>query len=306
MIYQTDSIQEVIGRVIRNTRVQDTSYILAMDEWIPEAMGLMHTKTVLSNRWEDIDIHFHKGLLPRGTKIVKAVEHNGHRIPQGNSVKTVDAPPEHHQRHPAPLGTTNAFEFIPQFYDAPPQTNPQENSIIYTYDLKSLDAEQCNGLSCDHKAWYDIEPGYILTSFKTGRLRIHYKSIPLDEDGMPLIPDNEDYKQALYFYCRAMMIGAGWEDRVFSYDKIMAPGIPWNQGTGHFTNYAARAVSSIRYPSVDQMEFRWNAHERLIKDDQYFNKFFSTPHKEEKYGFWDIDSNQAPSGGKTFINPPHF
>lgn len=293
MIYQSVSIKEQIARVIRNTRVQDTSYILDMKEWIGEAMGIMKTKFVLSPRWQDVDIRFHKGKLPIDLDFIEAVECYGHRIPQGNSVRNLDAPHEDLSGRGKQIGTTNGFEFVPQFYDTPPKTNPQENSHIFTQDLTS-----CMNLPEHHNSWYTLDIiGYINCSIRNTRLRIHYKAIPCDEDGMPLIPDNEDYKQAIQYYCRAMMIGAGFKDTVFSYDKIMGPG-------GYFEVHAARAIGQITYPSVESMEFKLNGHTRLLKDENYFHNFFDTSHPEPKYGFNEYMDNLSPNGGRTFLNKP--
>lgn len=288
MIYQSVSIKEQIARIIRNTRVQDTSYIIDMKEWIGEAMGIMKTKFVLSPKWEDVIIRFHKGKLPIDLDYIEAVEHYGRRIPQGNSIRNLDAPGE---KVDARLGTTNGFEFVPQFYDTPAQSNPQENSIIFTQDLKST-----MNLPFHNNAWYTIDIiGYINCSIRETKLRIHYKAIPCDEDGMPLIPDNEDYKQALYYYCRAMMIGAGYKDNAFSFDKIMGPG-------GYFEVHAARAIGQITYPSVESMEFKLNGHVRLVKDENYFHNFFDSSHSEHRYGFNEYMDNQSPSDGKTYLN----
>lgn len=307
-VYQNARIGEVLGMLVRRTRVQDTSYLVDAENWIIEGMGILKTKQQLANRWADINIEFHKGALPSDLKIGKAVEWNGHRLRQGNSSMTLDTPNDgrnHRNINGGHFdGTTNAFEFIPQWYDAPAQQNPEENSIIYTYTLQSLDADQCGKMKCADNEWYEIEPGYILTSFHNGRVRVHYKGYALDDDGMPFIPDNADYKEALYYYCRAMMIGAGFQDKIFSYDTIMME--KNSQGKeGYFWSHGKRAISQIKYPSVNEMEFKWNQAERLIKDENYFQRFFSTPHKEQHYGYWDYDANISPPGGKTFLNNPH-
>jgi hypothetical protein len=86
--------------------------------------------------------------------------------------------------------------------------------------------------------------GFIKTNFSSGCVRLHCLAIPTDEDDFPLIPDNANYKQALYWHCRAMMIGAGYEDKIFSYAYCDA----------EFEKYAARAIGEINYPSVESMD----------------------------------------------------
>ena len=47
---------------------------------------------------------------------------------------------------------------------------------------------------------YNIVLDNILTSYKEGSLKIQYLAIPTDKDGLPLIPDNESYKEAFFWY----------------------------------------------------------------------------------------------------------
>jgi hypothetical protein len=298
-VYQSCSIKSTIATIISLTGVKDTNFVFMFDSWIPMAMGILKTKFTLSNKWADVPIHFHKGELPNDLRVPKAVEYCGHRLAKGNSVETVGIPPSPQKKRNR-LGTTNGFEYVPQFYNTPvqPGDNPGDDTIIYTQDLVSLSADHCNGLpGCSH--WYDTELGYITSSIEEGILRVHYRAIPVDEDGLPLIPDNENYKMALYYYCRAMMIGAGWEDKVFTYDKLM--GFE-GQRKGYFWQHAERALGEIRYPAVDAMEYKVNEWTRLIKDENYFNNFFSSSHPERKYGYDEYLYNVASGDAKTYLN----
>lgn len=46
---------------------------------------------------------------------------------------------------------------------------------------------------------YNIVLDNINTSYKTGTLKIQYLAMPTDEEGFPLIPDNEAYKEAFFW-----------------------------------------------------------------------------------------------------------
>ena len=259
MIYQHDSIQTVIARVIRNTRIQDTSYLFDMNEWIPEAMGIMRTKYELSTKYQDININFHKGKLPCDLHHIKAVEWEYGRLREGNSSKDI---------------TTSQNNNIAQSYNI--QVSTLSKMITPTGNLMWTSAftpqlyEGTLGLSYHKTAYYQVEMGYISTSFADSLIRVHYAAVPCDEQGLPLIPDNEEYKQALYYYIRAMMIGAGYVDTVFNEQEL----------TARFEMHAARAISQIRYPSVDIMEQRVNNHVRFVPQANYFDNFFRTSGRE--------------------------
>lgn len=285
--------------VVANTRVQDTSYLYDARRWITTGMGILRTRCTLTNAFEWVDINFHKGAVPCGCKSIKAVEFCGRRIPEGNSSETYGAAADN-QAHPAPQkDTTNGFQFVPQIYTAP-NTTPQDNILIYTQDLVQPHHGNNNGdtLSKQYNHWYQIEMDTIVSNVHTGRFGVHFRQIPLDANGWPKIPDNTDYHMALYFFCRAQMIGAGFEDKIFTYDKIMSE----ERGReGYFWHHANRAIGQIRYPSTSSMEFKVNEHVRLIKDENYFDRFNLSNFEEGKYGY--DHSNISPIDAKTYLNP---
>jgi hypothetical protein len=112
---------------------------------------------------------------------------------------------------------------------------------------------------------------WLNTSIKDGEVRLYYYALPVDFNGLPLIPDNEDYKQALYYYVRAMMLGSGYEDKMFSYEQLMQ----------HFEIHAARARNQIRYPSTDMKEQQIKTQVRFIPPANYWENFFGVNGAEE-------------------------
>lgn len=248
MSYQASSINEVIGRVIRNTRVSDTAYIADMHEWIPEAMELLHTQNQYSHEYEDIDIKFHKGKLPCGLVFIYAVEYCGTRLPYGNSVRDVRAG----QR---PAQYSEAAAFISRVDQVPV---PNGNYVYFSTLTQVLQYPE------NTVQYYQTDLGRILTSFETGTVRIYFAKVPVDGNGLPLIPDNSNYKEALYWYCRQKMIEAGFSD----------PVMKWEACHAMFEKHAERAVTEIDYPSPDEMEHRINTLTTLIKPANYFDEFF--------------------------------
>jgi hypothetical protein len=278
MIYQYTSIDSVIAKIIRNTRVQDTSYLFDMREWIPEAMGLMKTKYALSTRYEDVTIDYHKGKMPCDLHHIKAVEYLGVRLPEGNSSKHAATTQQLGLESGLPknestmeLVITAGTPYIEQTIDSPEVLATASTSRWVSLFSDSLAAANEKREHAFH--YYQPEMGYINTSFADGIVRVHYAAIPLDASGLPLIPDNEDYKQALYYYVRAMMIGAGYKDLAFNEDVLMQ----------RFEGHAARAIGQIRYPSVDAMQTRVNNMVRFIPQENYFENFFRTDGPEGNY-----------------------
>lgn len=65
----------------------------------------------------------------------------------------------------------------------------------------------------------------------------------MDNEGFPLIPDNGHYKEALYWYVRAKMYGAGYDEKQYKLDYM----------DQKFQDHAKWARAEIRYPSVDEI-----------------------------------------------------
>lgn len=226
MLYKSCSIQSVIARVIRNTRVQDSSFLYDMHEWIAEAMGLLKTSMSLDKAYADIKICFHKGKLPTGLMSIQAVEYKGKRLRMGLSQK-------HYSKEDVTF--SDAFHKSEEVH-------------------KLEEGEHC----------YNIEMDYITTTIKEGCVRVHYLALPSDDDGYPLIPDNENYKEALYYYIRAKMIGAGFEDKVYREDVLLM----------RFETYGRRAINEITYPSVDKMESILQRDLYFVPPPNYYDNFF--------------------------------
>lgn len=265
-IYQSVSIDDVIGRIIRNTRVQDTSYIADMVEWIPEAMEMLNTRQQTQGAWTDppMKIRFHKCRLPTGLLYIDAVEHQGRRLHYGDSVKNIHRPNVHHRTD---QDTRPSVEqtWTSEVVKYPAPTN-QAN--LYFGVLKKV-----IGVPHHDKHYYEVEMGCILTDFPDGEVTIYYRRTPLDENNMPLIPDNSNYKEALYWYVRSKMIGAGFDDRI----------VKMKECDEKFEFYAARAVAEIDYPSPDQMETKVNTFSRLIPPEHYFEHYFREDRGERMY-----------------------
>jgi len=359
MIYKSTSIKEVIGRVIRNTKLQDSSFIQDMNEWVPEAMGYMRTRFTLSPQWKDITVDYHKAKLPCGLKTLSAVAYKGTRMRYNGGIPVYGIKKDYKDasqfvsqptskvlsetiskklftadttagtiwamdnmltssgRIAIPYllntstaavdaiglstllnslgygtfvvtwngstlsinleddGTITGIEYHQVTLDAPillmQVTNNMSIATQYeTNDLNTIKSlEQCECLPIGVHTYY-TELDYLNTSLCDGTVRVFYKALPTDEDGFPLIPDNEDYKEALYWYVRGKMIGTGYEDTVFKYADCEA----------RYEKHAVRAIGQIRYPSVDQMETKLEISTRLILPENYFETFFSNPGKE--------------------------
>lgn len=255
MQYSYTSMKEVIGNVIRNTRIQDSSWIVDAHTWIYEAMAQMETEFSLESAYETLQIKFHKQRLPCGLQDIDAVEYLGMRLPENKA-----------SRPASKQGSVGVKDTINMFETSINKIEPVTNHVLYNTVLTAVEQKPVS-----MKDYYYTELGFINTSFAEGEVTIYFKKLPVDEDDMPLIPDSMNYKLALYWYCRAMMIGAGYDDRQFTFEYCMQM---------FEKTYAPRALAEIRLPSPEQMEHRVNTFQRLIPHAGYYESFFQTDQPE--------------------------
>lgn len=110
------------------------------------------------------------------------------------------------------------------------------------------------------EATYTLQKGYIVTSIEDGYIRIAYKAVALDEDGYPLIPDEEKVLLAVEYFILHRYLEPFWmmgkiTDKVFQYIRQQRD---W---------YVGAADSTMRAITPDQYETMVNGINRLIRSN---------------------------------------
>ncbi len=107
----------------------------------------------------------------------------------------------------------------------------------------------------------------IFTSFPEGRVEVSYKAIPIDEDGFPLLIDNETYLNALETYIKVKVFTVK-----FDTGKIQA-GVLSNAQTEYA--WASHLLQSeMTTPSMAEMESMTRYLNTLIKPVRQFDNGF--------------------------------
>ena len=128
--------------------------------------------------------------------------------------------------------------------------------------------EDCNKIpSCCTDYNFYISDGYIHTSLPEGDLCIVYLSIPVDEEGYPLVPDNVYFDKALKAYCTYML------DRI-QFRRGLIPDKVYQESKIDWLFYVNSARGSANMPDSAQMERLKRVWVRLIpKQGEYANGF---------------------------------
>ena len=121
---------------------------------------------------------------------------------------------------------------------------------------------------------YTTKPGYINTCMPRGFVKISYYAIYTDEDSMPMIPDLESYKEAIYWYVTMKLM----------YPKKLKGQI--SQGDYYdirnsYNFYRKQAYAEAMMPTVDDLETISNIYTKLYPEINDHNVFFSTSGDEQ-------------------------
>ena len=132
-----------------------------------------------------------------------------------------------------------------------------------------------NDYACKSASTYTVNGNYIFTSFDEGSLMMAFLAIPTDEEGFPLIPADEWWRQAVQFeiaYKIAMklFIQGNIADKTFQYIERERD---WK---------VAQAVNKSKMPSIDEMESFKNQWLKLIPNYNNHSTFFKNMQMPER------------------------
>jgi len=121
---------------------------------------------------------------------------------------------------------------------------------------------------------YVINGSYIKLNCKEGFLMMAYAALPIDIDGYPLIPDDEMFSEALYYYVLTKLLFPDWvEGRV-------RDGV-YNSIRNSWSFYRKAAYAASMLPNADGLESLKNQALKLYPEINEFKNFFSTTGEEQ-------------------------
>jgi hypothetical protein len=139
--------------------------------------------------------------------------------------------------------------------------------------------------NCFTDQTFRLNDNYIFTSFKEGTVTIYYRAIPVDDEGYPLIPDNEAFIRALELQIAKQIAYELWVMEKLP-DKV------YNEVKKNAAFAKANAIGEHRIPDKDRLEywlhtlrltlipdvhqhskkFAWNRQQRFNQNTNNFNQ----------------------------------
>ncbi len=136
---------------------------------------------------------------------------------------------------------------------------------------------ECNQIpTCCTDYNFYIQDGYLNSSLKEGKLCLTYLSIPIDEEGYPLVPDDVYFDKALKSYCTYML------DKI-QFRKGLLPDAIYKESKQDWLFYVNSARGSANMPDASKLDKIQKIWVRLIpKPHSYSNNFRNLENHERR------------------------
>ena len=225
-------------------------------EWIAEAVVKMKTKYSLELKHKKLNVQFHQAKInfPGDTLCCigyrggyldayagRALEGDTRTVRDKDFIELLFG-----SRVPIYSTTGDPIQYLDDYTGG----NPFPRDII----------EGLNGLELIPNEWYRLNYDRIQTSFECGIITVYYMGLPLDEENFLMLPDVEEFHEAVYWYVRMKLIEAGFEDKVFNHTMAQA----------EWWKHSGMAISQITYPTPSQVEQQVGRHLNLFPHEYHW------------------------------------
>lgn len=234
------SCKTVVAKVYRDLQLTEEGPFMDMIEWLAEALEFIHVYPQYIHKTCKIEIVNYKGEIPCDFIGLDAVEYNG--------INTLYA--------------SNIFG---------PQDTPKSGRYYTPY---SYNQEKINNVLLvknniiGPETSFSIDGSWFKTSFKEGELYIRYTAYPSDDEGYPLVPDHQSFKEALYWYITYKYL----------YAKVLKDEINPRFYDDAFTKwqyYCNQAGAEAMMPDLATLEAIKRSYHRLKPDMFHFTNFYN-------------------------------
>lgn len=147
-------------------------------------------------------------------------------------------------------------------------------AMRYATDIYHMSHDQSLD-NCTREFTYVIQNCILTASMCDGFVDVSYKSIALDDNGFPMIPDNESYKFGLEYFIMHRFLEPLWamgkiQDKVFQYYEQKR----------HW--YLGQASTALIIQGPDHLESIMNGLNRIIINDQAHETFYKMLGEKER------------------------
>lgn len=239
------SLGTILWRVLKNPLAAELTYEEAA-EYALEFIKLLGAPVAYEDKLDLLELQMYKAELPcnilniRGIRYIN-IDENGN---QGSATALRES--------------TNIYHL-----------DPSEH--VSTENLESRNQRNASRTEFT----YSIQRGILFTSICDGVVEISYKGIATDEEGYPMVPDNEKVTLGLEYYILSRYL-----EPMYLMGKITDKAFEYIQQKRYF--YMPSAFTSLTMPDMDGMESMMNGINRLILPVHTHESFYKKQGEAER------------------------
>lgn len=268
MIYDAVSSKAVIGKVYRDTTIDNPSFEYDAIEWIGEALEWIGTGGQLIDKEAWIISTNHSAVLPSELHRLKGVwvvndaplKNNWRQSNFPYDLEAVEDKQKYklersdQQLHDG-IGDASTDLQKSNLYD---DKDEIDTSFQQLQGTGSGDPVKTNNISYDYKETYHLNGNVLKTSFEAGLLLIAYKGLPLDQDGYPLVPDDVAFKEACSWHIIKKLALQGRTNN-----------IDYELAEQKWLKRATQARNRMNMPDQDEYEKFLQSWTKMVETERY-------------------------------------
>lgn len=248
-----ESSKRVIAKVYRDYGITTSGWETNAIEWIAEVIDALGNYCIFEPKSKYLTVNDFRAVIPCDVYSIEAIEYNGAHLPYGLSTVPSDR---------STVSVSASGEII------------STSAVLFRTDVDGSLSDQSTGYfdqvrttlnSADlHGESYTVKPGYIVPTFQSGVIKIHYLGFPTDDDGYPMVPVNIFAKEAMSWYILSRLLLSGTKHPIISF--------PYAQD--QYQKYFLIAQNDLAMPTPDKMASIKNMWVRMIPNLSFEKQFF--------------------------------
>ena len=228
--------------------------------YLVRAIGLMGAVLPLKRQYANVEIKEHKGVLPKNIMYIHGVNNKGNSC-TNNGIPMIYSSDIYnsvlHSDEARKNCTGTAITTEEQVAQITKFVGEEGEMLLPTWRIGMSFTELFSSNA------YSLNQMAIDTSFPTGWVEIAYDGIAVDDQGYPMIPNDETFKEAFKYYILKALAEPGFLSgtiQKYVYDEIQQK----------YYAYIGAAANNFNMPSPDQMQSLSNTLIRIIPDSQQY------------------------------------
>jgi hypothetical protein len=244
---KTVSYKQVLSKVDRDFGISPMNWKSMGIEWIGDALSAIGHSCDTEMVSCPVKVTNHRAPFPCNLANLLGIEYHGYKLPLSGTHKASDLS--------FTSVTQDPYNYSMQGFN---RIDDEGGTPELTYaNIQALPPSIGN-------QYYMLNPDYIITSFETDTIVIHYEGFVLDDEGYPKIPDSIEHKEALSWYILYKWLSRGNKHNTWGIKDAFQM---WEK-------YLVQAQNQTAFPSIAEQERFTNMWCRIAMDNYEPDKFY--------------------------------